>query len=792
MPEPTLTALEFPELLRVVRTYAVSDLGRNFLAALQPFAPAAPFDLLTDLPRLQAPFRQIQELRELQYREGPLPLTDFPRLTAWLNKATVRGGLLPAPAFNDILQVLRLARQLKHYISLGGELTPRLSSLADRLKDLAPLAEAIQQRLSPHNFILDQASPTLAHVRQELADTREAVNRRIKQAFFTPAYQDVLQSPLISQRHGRYVIPIKADHKGVIPGIIHDQSQTRATLYLEPLAIVEPNNALNLLHNREKREEEAVLRRLTDLVRNVLPEIHQTLAALAELDAIQARVRFAEEFRAREPIWRTQGGVDFREARHPLLVQHRREDAAAPAVVPIDLKLSPERRFLIISGANAGGKTVALKTLGLLTLMVQSGIPIPVAEGSEFCPFAAVFADIGDPQDLSQSLSTFSAHLKRALTMLADLPEGALILLDELGTATDPTEGGALALALLQAFHQRGAFGAATTHLPLLKSFAQKTEDFENVAVMFDEQSRRPTYRLAYGVVGTSNALKLAREMGLSPEILAMAEGYLNQDELRAYRLLAQVEAAQQHLAHRQLELQRREAELQRHADALQAQQAELEAERTRLVNEAQQAAQARIREAEAEFKKILQRLKTAEEPWGRLRQEFSRRQAELLADLTPAPAPTPAELPRFRPGQSVLLPALGLTGQVVAADPRDGRLEVQARNVTLRVSPEEVSPVGGEAARAIRRGAASGYHRPPAWMPSLNLVGLRVDEALPLVDRLIDQAVLHGTERVDIIHGVGAGRLKRAVWDYLKHHTLVKALHPDENPGVTMVDLKE
>ena len=304
-------------------------------------------------------------------------------------------------------------------------------------------------------------------------------------------------------------------------------------------------------------------------------------SGLAELDAIQAKARFAEEFRAREPIWRSQGGADFRQARHPLLVQQRREHKEVPDVVPIDLNLSPEHRFLIISGANAGGKTVALKTLGLLTLMAQSGIPIPVDEGSELCPFGAVFADIGDPQDLSQSLSTFSAHLKRALKMLAELPESSLILLDELGTATDPTEGGALALALLQAFYQRGAYGAATTHLPLLKSFAQKTDAFENVAVVFNEETRRPTYRLAYGVVGASNALKLAREMGLAPEILEMAEGYLNQDELRAYRLLAQVEAAQQHLAHQEMELKGREAELARHQQELEARQAELEAEHT-------------------------------------------------------------------------------------------------------------------------------------------------------------------------------------------------------------------
>jgi DNA mismatch repair protein MutS2 len=326
--------------------------------------------------------------------------------------------------------------------------------------------------------------------------------------------------------------------------------------------------------------------------------------------------------------------------------------------------------------------------------------------------------------------------------------------------------------------------------LPILKNFAQKTEGFENVAVVFNEETRRPTYRLAYGVVGASNALKLAREMGLSPEILEMAEGYLNADELKAYRLLAQVEAAQQHLAHQEMELKQREVELAQYQHELETQQTRLEAERIRLVNEAKQAALARIKEAEGEFKTIVRKLKAGHEPWGKLRQEFSQRQAQLLADLSPQTAP--ATTPQFRPGQQIFLPALNLTGKILATDTRDGRLEVQARNVKLRVSPEEVTPVEGAAAKAISRGTASGYHRPPAWLPSLNLVGLRVDEALPLVDRLIDQAVLHGTEKVDIIHGVGTGRLKRALWDHLKHHTLVKDVKPDANPGVTVVELHD
>jgi len=781
MSEESLNALEFPGLLRIVQPYAASHLGRTFVAGLRP---------LTELSAIQGKFQEIRELQNLENREGDIPLVDFPDLEPWLAKAKVPGSLLPPPAFNDILLVLRLARQVRLFLAQGEPQHPALARLAKELNDLKELREAILQCISPHNFILDGAPPELARVRRELADTREAVNRQIKQSFFTSQYQHIIQSPTISQRHGRFVIPIKADHKGVIPGIIHDASQTRATLFLEPLTIVEQNNALNLLANQEKREEDKVLRRLTDQVRHTFPELTGNLDALAELDAIAAKVRFAREYRAREPLLKRTGGVDFRQARHPLLLARGKVSPQAPETVAIDLQITPEKRFLVISGANAGGKTVALKTLGLLTLMVQSGLPIPVAEGSEFTPFSQIFADIGDTQDLHQNLSTFSAHLKRSLDMLAELTGRALILLDELGTATDPTEGGALALALLRTFFRRGAYGAATTHLPILKNFAQREEGFENVAVIFDDKTRRPTYRLAYGVAGTSNALTIARELGLSPEILAEAEGFLSADELQGWRILAEVEAARERLTHDEKELKRSQAELARREADLAREQERLAAERERFLNEELRHIRGRIREAEGEFKEILHKLRQGEESWGRLRQELSAREAELLADVTPPEPSPPADIPEYTPGQRVFLPALGLPGEVLEVG-KDGRLKVRARKVKLRVRPEEVTPLAGEVEPAVSTGGVS-YRPAPTGLPSLNLVGLRVDEAIPLVDRLLDQAILQGAERVDIIHGTGTGRLKRAVREHLQHHVMVKAIHGDVNPGVTFVDLKD
>ncbi len=778
MPEHTMTALEFPGLLRVVQQFAVSRLGK---ARVETLAPTADFAVI------QRKFKEIRELQDLESRVGELPLTDFPPLGSWLAKAAVPGSLLPPEAFNDVLTVLRLARQVRlHLEPLPPEAV--LVALVARLHEVAPLRQAIIGAISPHNFILDGASPGLARVRTEMAATREQLNRFIKQHYFGPQFKDAIQSPTISQRNGRFVIPVKADHRGAIPGIIHDQSQTRATLYLEPLAIVEQNNALNLLANEEQREEEAVLRRLTDLVRAYQEQVEETLAALAELDALAAKVRFAREFKAREPILKSAGGLEFREARHPLLLARQREDPGAPPVVPIDLQLTGDTRFLIISGANAGGKTVALKTLGLLTLMVQSGLPVPVAEGSVFSPFDQVFADIGDPQDLHQSLSTFSAHLKRALAMLARLGDRSLILLDELGTATDPTEGGALALALLRAFQRRGAWGAVTTHLPLIKAFAGREPGFENVAVVFDEATRRPTYRLAYGVVGASNALAIARELGLSADILAEAEGYLDSEELKAYRLLAEVEAAQERLSRREAELADRAAELEQARTELERQRRELAETRRRLLEEGQAQARAKIRQAETEFKNILHQLREKQQSWGKLRQDLSARAQELVADLTPPEVPA-AETVVYTPGQQVFLPALNLTGEVLAPAGKDGRLAVRVRQVKLKVRPEEVTPAGN-GSRTAPRGTVS-YQVAPARLPSLNLVGLRVEEALPLVDRLLDQAILHGQERVDIIHGTGTGRLKAAIHEHLKHHVAVKAIHGEINPGVTEVELK-
>lgn len=792
MAEQTLKALEFPELLKVIKGYACSSLGRACLAGL---APHSDHSYISD--RLQ----EVTELGDLTTVEGPCPLEKFPDLAHLLRRVKVPGSLLEPVDFNQSLRVLRLISRIRQYFAAAVPQYPLIAGRALRLQELTAVRQAIQNAISPHNLMLDQASPDLQQLREEIARTRQHLTRQLQHLFTQPQFKDLLQDRLVAQRNGRYVILLKAECKGKAPGIIHDQSQSKATLFVEPFEVINLNNSLNLLDNEEKREQERILRRLTDLVRAHQEDLQGNLAILAELDALNAMALYAQDFQARAPVLSRTGRVRLKAARHPLLLAREQGRGGPQAVVPVDLELAPQQRFLVISGANTGGKTVTLKTLGLLSVMVQCGIPIPVAEGSEICIFDHIFADIGDTQDLATDLSTFSAHIKRASTILAQLEGRCLVLLDELGTATDPAEGGALALALLNALARAGAYGAVTTHFHLLKAFAHEHPGFANVSVLFDDQTQRPLYRLAYGVAGPSNALKIAAELGLASEIIAEAQQYLGQEGVQAMQLLAQLEASQQDLARHRQELVQKEQALEARRTDLEAQRQLLEDERRRLRQEDRQAVAQVIRDAEQEFKQILQRLESGRQSWGPLRQEFSRQQDRLHQFFANPPDSSAVPASPLQTGQEVFLSSLGRAGVVMSGPDNEGRLEVLVGNVKLRSPQQDLKPTGPEAKtgrvfrscpdRTVKISEAS-----EMASSTLNIIGLRVEDALPLVDRLLDQAVLCGCPRVDIIHGIGTGRLQKAVQEHLRHHIMVKDFFSGESTqggrGVTTVDIKD
>ncbi|HWP34908.1 MAG TPA: endonuclease MutS2, partial [Thermodesulfobacteriota bacterium] len=415
--------------------------------------------------------------------------------------------------------------------------------------ELPQLVAAIRRAIGPQHEILDEASPALARVRREKERVRQEIHDRLERLLADEALAPALQDRLVTLRNDRYVIPVKASHRSLLPGVVHDQSQSGATCFLEPLAVVDANNRLTLLREEERAEERRVLAALSAAAREVRDALAGNQAVLARLDLAQAKAQLSRRLGGSEPRL-TDGeeacGLALRQARHPLLVLKAEAAAAAgeapPPVVPVDLVLAPEVRTLLISGANAGGKTVALKTLGLLVLMAQAGLHVPAAADSELPLFRQVFADIGDDQAIEQGLSSFSAHLRALAAILREAAGGALVLLDELGSGTDPEEGAALAMAVLDRLRAQGAVVVATTHLLPLKTYAYGRPGVENAAVEFDPVSLRPTYRLLYGVSGQSNALAVARAVGLPADVVAAAEAYRAGGDSRAAGLLRQLE----------------------------------------------------------------------------------------------------------------------------------------------------------------------------------------------------------------------------------------------------------
>jgi DNA mismatch repair protein MutS2 len=793
MAQQTQKVLEFPQLIKILQRFAASPPGRRCLANLQP---SWNFD------EVQAHLREVDELAELSLLEGPCPLEGCPDLTAILKRVLVPGSVLLPEDLNQILAALRLISRVRRYFQGIRERLPLIARYGQQFRDLLEVKQAIQSAISPHGLVLDQASEELARVRQEMQASRQQISRKLQQLFGRSEIREVLQDQVISQRNGRYVIPIKADFKGKINGIIHDQSQSKATLFLEPFEIVGLNNSLNLLAGEEKREEERILLELTNVVRAYLEIIQENLRLFGEVDALQAKVLYAWEYKARTPGLTRQGRVKLKEARHPLLLQRDKLEKEFQTTIPVELELTPQSRFLVLSGANTGGKTVTLKTLGLLCLMAQCGIPLPVAAGSEVCVFEGIFADIGDTQNLAHNLSTFSAHIKRAADILAKTRGRCLVLLDELGTATDPAEGGALALALLRAFGRSGAYGVVTTHYHLLKAFAHEEPGFANVAVLFDEQTQKPLYHLAYGVSGPSNALNIARELGLPAEIIAEAENYLGQEGLQALQQLAKCEAVQQNLAQRAQDLQQAEIRLQRRQEELENLRDNLARERRQVLEEERREITAAIIKAEQEFKEILRRLENRQDSWGRLRQEFSAGQRRLQLLVTPPEKTKPVKEFQPEPGDKVWIIPLGQRGVVLSGPDKEGRREVQVGAVKLRLTPQDMQAAAGTSDKArVFRGSAKGgvstAEESSAWQsPTLNIIGLRVEEALPLVDRLLDQAVLHNCRQVEIIHGIGTGRLQQAVRQHVQQHSMVKEIQSAEKTpggrGVTIVELKD
>jgi DNA mismatch repair protein MutS2 len=793
MNEHTLTVLEYDKVRSLVAGFAVSEPGRasvsELLPALSPVVVAE---------RLQ----ETQECTGLLISGENLPLDGVMNVGASVAKLRIDGLTLAPLELLEIAKTLGAGRRIKGFFERIGEKgvsarqgTPLLRARAAVIQPLPQIENAIANAIDEKAEVKDSASPALRRVRKQLSRMRDDILGRLSGILQDGSLQKIVQEPVITMRDDRYVLPLKPNFRQSIRGVVHGQSGSRSTLFVEPLEVLEQNNRLAELRMEERDEVERILRELTGMLAQEVEPIEAMIGALAAIDAIAARARFGIEYGATVPMVSPQGDVRLRSARHPLLLWKAKTAGGANQIRSNDIVIGRDARVLILSGPNAGGKTAILKTVGVLCLMAQAGLPVTAAEGSELPCFGSLFADIGDEQSLEQDLSTFSSHVSQIADILRLADEHSLVLLDELGSGTDPAEGAGLGAAVLESLIERGCVTMITTHQNALKLFGAETGGAVNAAMEFDPETLQPTYRLTPGRPGRSYGLDMAARLGIPETVIKRARARLSEDDARLETLLRQVEQDTQRLASERDVVARDLARVRQ-------QQGETEAAWKAAKEEARDI---RVR-AHQEAREVLaqMRLKLRELANTRaLEQASIKSTSSDIESLARTLAPEKVEQEQIpsggmrdvHPGDQVRVPRLARSGMVQSV--QHGILEIELDGKTLKISADEVVPgEQGRPCKAAAPGWGADLNELEQAPDRLNLLGFRVEEALAEVDRYLDRVGLSGLSIVTIIHGLGTGALKTAMTGYLKHHPLVAATRPGEpaegGAGVTVVELKK
>jgi DNA mismatch repair protein MutS2 len=762
--------------------FAATPSGRDHALALDPDH---------DLAAVRAALQDTTAARRALTAEGPPPWGDVGDARPTLAAAEPVGATLDGTALAALGRTLDAATRLRAYGQRIAAAAPALAAVWAGLPDCPELARTLREALDPDGRLTDRASPRLRALRRQITTLRADLQARVERLLDHPAVAPALQERYVTVRNGRYVVPVRDDARRAVRGIIHDRSQSGATVFVEPEETIPLNNELTRLCLEERDEELRVLAELTDQVRGALPALTRLLEGLGRLDLVFARAALAERLGATEPEVAAGGDLDLPQARHPLLVAQRwGAPPGAGAVVPVDLRVSADRPGLVLSGPNAGGKTVALETCGLLVLMAQAGCHVPAGPGSRVPLCDQVLAVIGDEQSLAQDLSTFSSFVRQVRDILEVAGPRSLVLLDELGAGTDPAEGAALGAALLEALLDRGARVVVTTHLEPIKVFAQIEPRLQNATVAFDALRLEPTFRLEYGHPGPSHALTIGERFGLPPAVIARARAHVGEQGRRLETLLATLETRTREAEARAAGAARREAEAAAALAAVRRTTEAAEAEALRVRRAAEADAQALLADTRRQVGRELDRLKAEESSRRREAQEAYRRLRAAEAQLQPARAAADAPAPSGPTGD-VQLRGLGVRGQVVGE--ADGLVTVQAGRLTMRVARSEIEPAAGGGARTP--GAGVSLPAREDVPRELRLLGLTSDEARAAVEKFLDDAALAGHREVRLVHGKGTGALRRAVEGCLRGHPLVGGFRLAEpaagGAGATVVALE-
>ncbi|HEU4403167.1 MAG TPA: Smr/MutS family protein [Candidatus Polarisedimenticolia bacterium] len=789
MDEKTLTALEFDGILALLATEAVTPPGAVLASRLRPFWDPAAVRKENDLTR---------EAGLHLERRGALPFGVLPDTATFLDRLAIEGSVLAPLEILDLLALMKAGRGLKSFLTEGRGEFPGLWEVARELPDLGNLIRYLDGKIASTGVLEDGASDDLRAVRQDLQRRAERLKELIESVTSRPEVGRALQDDFVSIRSERHVIPIRAEARAGVPGIVHGVSGSGATVFIEPIETVDLNNEIVTLHDLEAAEIQRLLDEYSGLLRGRLPELRSLTAVIGRLDLLMAKARLGRALHGRPASPATAGEIRLIGARHPLVEASLR--ARGGHVVPLDVEVGQETRVLVISGPNTGGKTVALKTIGLLALMHQSGLMVP-AENASFPIFRGIFIDIGDRQSIPDRLSTFSARVTTIAGITAALDPPALVLLDEVGTGTDPEEGVALGIAIVDHFRVRGASVIATTHLEALKAYAALTPGCANAAMQFEEASFAPTYRMLPGIPGRSGGLEIAARLGLPEEILKEARTRRGASGQALSTYLARLQEMSIDLERRLREVveDRRRLELER--ETLERDLAERGERQRRAVAAEIELALNSIRQEGERYLASLQDRELAL----RLRREETRVAAKLRAQartlirgVSGSASPTAPLRTSFAPGSAVRVEGMGLRGTVESV--RGDRVVLVVRGKRVAVGIDECLPdtaLGLPGARppVLPRGVTL-ERRPHGEAPDeLHLRGLTVEEGLAALDKYLDDACLAGVSPVRLVHGVGSGRLKRAIADLLARHPQVESFTPAPadrgGAGVTVVRLR-
>lgn len=795
MNEKAFKTLEYNKIIDLLTEQAASPKAKELCRSLKP---------MTDKAKIEAAQTQTADALTRLFQKGSVSFSGIHDMEASLKRLEI-GGTMGIDEFLALSSLLEAAKRVKAFSRGKSEDGARdsLDDLFDGIEPLTPLLDEIRRCIISEDEIADDASPALKNIRRSIRSMNDRVHSQMTAMLNNTNIRNSLQDGVITMRNGRYCLPVKAEYKNQVPGMVHDQSSTGSTLFIEPMAVVNLNNELKELYLKEQEEISVILANLSNLTSEYIPYIREDYRILTELDFIFAKASLAKIYNGTAPIFNENGYIHIRKGRHPLLNKHK--------VVPIDVTLGDAFDLLIITGPNTGGKTVSLKTVGLFTLMGQAGLHIPANDRSELCVFHEVFADIGDEQSIEQSLSTFSSHMTNIISILDHVDEHSLVLFDELCAGTDPTEGAALAISILSKLHARGIRTMATTHYSEIKVFALETPGVENACCEFSVETLSPTYRLLIGIPGKSNAFAISGKLGLSADIIEDAKTRITTSEQNFEDLIADLESSRVTIEKERLEINQYKAEVASLKKKLEAKQERLDESRDKILREANEQAYAILKEAKDVADTSIRNFNkygTTHAPVSEMEKQRSKIRDKMsaaeknMAGTKKKQAPAGNTPKNLRIGDRVKVLSMNLTGTVHTLPNARGDLYVQMGILRSLVNvrdlvllPDDTVPAAVKKTNGKSGSGKIRMSKSASVSTEINLIGMTTDEAIAVLDKYLDDAYIAHLPSVRIVHGKGTGALRAAVHKHLKRLKYVKSFHLGEfgegDAGVTIAEFE-